>query len=537
MRKHWRGAAILAVLLASLGATASWAGPMSPPRPNVVVILADDLGYSDLGCYGGEIATPNLDALAADGVRFTQFYNTARCWPSRAALLSGYYAQEVNRDPARTRPPWATLLPDLLKPAGYHSYHSGKWHVDGPVLKAGFEHSYQIGNQFSHFSPKDDEIDDRRLTRAATDADYYSTVDIARHASDWLTTHESEHHGEPFFLYLAFTAPHFPVQALPEDIDRYRDRYLDGWDAIRDRRWKRQRELKVYEDALSALEPGTIPGWNLSEAALVARVGPGEVGHAVAWDTLNAEQRRFQATKMALHAAMVDRLDQEIGKILRQLNDSGHDRDTIVFFASDNGASAEQMIRGAGHDRSAPAGSALTHLCLGPGWSSAANTPFRLHKSWTHEGGISTPLIVRWPAGLAARGELRHAPGHFVDIVPTLLELAGLTAPETFAGLQRPPLPGRSLVPAFAADVATPHPPIYFSHAGNRALRAGDWKVVAAGPDTPWSLYNLAHDRAEANDLAAERPDTVRELAGRWQELDERYRREGASGSPSPASP
>ena len=504
-------------------------------KPSIVFILADDLGYSDLGCYGGEIATPNLDQLAAGGVRFTQFYNTARCWPSRAALLSGYYAQQVNRDPAKVRPKWAALLPDLLKPAGYRSYHSGKWHVDGPVLKTGFEHSYQIGNQTNHFSPHNDEMDDKRVGRSPADAGYYSSVDIARHGSEWLTRHEAEHKGEPFFLYLAFTAPHFPVQALPEDIARYRDRYLAGWDAIREGRWNRQKGLKVYEGALSALDPGKVPGWNLSESDLLSKVGPGEVGHAVPWDTLTAEQKRFQATKMAIHAAMVDRMDREIGKVLKQLKDAHAEENTIVFFASDNGASAEMMVRGSGHDPAAPAGSEFSHLCLGPGWSSAANTPFRLHKYWTHEGGISTPLVVRWPAGIAARGELRHSPGHLVDIVPTLLELVGLPAPATFAGARRPPLPGRSLVPAFAADVTIPRPPIFFSHEGNRALRDGDWKIVAAGSKTPWSLYNLADDRAEAHDLAESQPEKVKELGAKWEELSDLYRREGA-GEPIPVA-
>jgi arylsulfatase len=525
-------ATALACVLGAHSAIGAPAG--SKAKPNVLIILADDLGFSDVGCYGGEIATPNLDRLAAGGLRFTQFYNTARCWPSRAALLTGYYAQQVNRDPAARRPRWAALLPDLLRPAGYRSYHSGKWHVDGPVLQGGFAHSYLVVDQDRHFSPRNHQLDDQPLPQPKLDEGYYGTRAIAQHAVKWLTQHQSEHRAEPFFLYLAFTTPHFPIQALPEDIARYRDRYKSGWDAIRKERYERQRKLGIVSCALSPRDDKTIPSWNFAEDELKRKLGPDEVGYAVAWDSLSPSQQAFQAEKMAIHAAMVDRIDREVGNVLRQLEAMGALENTLILFASDNGASAEQIIRGDGHDLSAPAGSAKSYLSLGPGWSTAANTPFRLHKSWTHEGGISTPLIVHWPAGIAARGELRHTPGHLVDVVPTLLELAGTTAPEQYGGERRPPLAGRSLVPAFAADTTIPRDFLFFKHIGNRALRAGDWKIVAAGEKTPWELYNLASDRSETVNRAAEHPEIVSRLAAIWDRQDEEYRRQGATGGPLP---
>lgn len=503
------------------------------PRPNIVVILADDLGFSDLGCYGGEIETPHVDRLAKGGIRFTQGYNTARCWPSRAALLSGYYPQQVNRDPAGVRPRWASLLPDLLKGAGYRSYHSGKWHVDGPVLDAGFARSYHLEDTDRFFSPRFHSLDDRRLPQPKADEGYYATSAIAGHAIDWLDEHEATHRGEPFFLYVAFTSPHFPIQALPEDIARYRDRYREGWDRTRLRRLERQRALGIVDTSLSARDPKTAPSWNTPEAELAKRIGPGEVDRAVAWDDLNSEQKALQATKMAIHAAMVDRMDREIGRIVARLEASRHLDDTIIVVASDNGASAEILIRGDGHDPAAPPGSAKTFLSLGPGWSTSSNTPFRLHKSWVHEGGVSTPVIVHWPAGIPARGELRHTPTHLVDVVPTLLELAGLTSPATWNDEARPPLAGRSLVPAFAKDVPVARDFLYFHHIGNRGLRVGDWKIVAV-KGGPWELYDLAHDRAESHDLAATQPDKVKELAAIWEQRDEEFRRQGATGKPLP---
>ncbi|QDT54061.1 Arylsulfatase [Caulifigura coniformis] len=498
-----------------------------PARPNVVFILADDLGYSDIGCYGGEIDTPNLDGLAANGIRFTQFYNTARCWPTRGALLSGYYAQQIHRDALPevpgggngVRQEWARLLPELLAPAGYRSYHSGKWHVDGPVLKSGFVRSLDMRNQGNFFSSAGNSIDDVPVPKS-DDAGYYATIATADHAIDCLKEHSSKHAGTPFFHYLAFIAPHFPLHALPEDIAKYRDRYLAGWEAMREARYAKQRSLELVHTPLSKLEQDVGPPYHFPEA--LEKLGPGEVNRPLPWDSLTDEQRRFQATKMAIHAAMVDRMDHEIGRVIAQLKAMGAFENTLIFFASDNGASAEIMVRNGGHDPTASPGSAATYLCLGPGFSSACNTPHRRHKTWVHEGGISTPLIAHWPAGIQSKGELRATPGHVVDIVPTVLELAGVAPTREWKGEALPPAPGKSLVPAFAADVTVKRDSLWWLHEGNRAVRVGDWKLVAAKGDA-WALYDLKTDRAEQNDLSKAMPDKVRELEQVWQKQTDEF--------------
>ena len=519
--------------MAVIGSAALAADSTATARqPNVVFILADDLGYSDLGCYGSEIETPHLDALARNGLRFSQFYNTARCWPSRAALMTGYYAQQVNRDPQGNRPKWAALVPELLRDAGYRSYHSGKWHIDGKILDGGFSRSYHTTDHDRFFSPRHHQLDDQPLAPPGSDDKYYATTATAQRAVEWLSEHDSTHKPQPFFLYLAFIAPHFPLHALPEDIARYRDRYQPGWDVVRAERWQRMKKLGLVAGDISAPEPTVAPSWNLSEAELQKRIGPGESGRAVTWDQLSPEQRDFQAQKMAVHAAMIDRMDREIGRVLDKIRAMNAWDDTLIFFASDNGASAEQIIRGDGHTLGSTSGSAQSYLGLGPGWSTVSNTPFRRHKSWNHEGGTSTPLIAHWPKGITAQGELRHAPGHLVDIVPTLLELAGVVPPAKWNDESRPTLPGRSLVPLFARDTDTPHEAIFFKHMDNRALRLGDWKIVASGKNAPWELYHLTDDRAESHNLADKHPDKLRELVALWTVRDAEYSRQGATGAP-----
>jgi len=508
-------------------------------RPNIVLILADDLGFSDLGCYGGEIETPNLDALARNGLRFTQFYNTARCWPTRGAMLTGYYAQQIGRDalPAvpggsqGRRPTWARLLPEYLKAAGYRSYHSGKWHVDGDVLAGGFERSLHTRNDGNYFTAKGNLLDDRPLTPAADESDYYVTTATAQHAIDCLRDHARQHAAAPFFQYVAFIAPHFPLHARPQDIAKYRDQYRDGWGAMRNARFSRQTQMGIVNTVLSKLEADIGPPYHFADA--FQKLGPGELNRPLPWSDLSDEQRHFQATKMAIHAAMVDRMDQEIGRIIGQLREMNALDNTLLMFASDNGASAEIMVRHGGHDPQAAAGSAATYLCLGPGFSSGCNTPFRRHKTWVHEGGISTPLVVHWPAGIRAANELRHTPAHVVDVLPTILELAGVELPRAWKGQPLPPAPGKSLVPALAADVTVARECLWWLHEGNRAVRVGDWKLVAAKNEA-WELYDLRVDRAEQNNLAQSMPDKVRELAAIWQRQTDAFTDLARPSSPPP---
>jgi arylsulfatase len=504
--------------------------PAPTVRPNILFIVADDMGFSDVGCYGGEIKTPNLDHLAGEGLRFTQFYNTSRCWSSRACILTGYYAQAVRRDILTgiqlgqdkiksgmpgTRQRWAQLLPEYLKPLGYRSYHSGKWHVDGKPLKNGFDRSFSVNNVAGFFAASGDTEDDVPLPSIKADGRYYSTTAIADHAIKYLKEHAVKYADRPFLSYIAFHCPHFPIQALPEDIAVYKDRYRSGWDAIRAERLTRMKKLGILNCDLSQLDPVTLPGGNLSEEELHKRISPNEVGHAVPWNTLTDGQKEFQAAKMSIHAAMIHRMDIEIGRIVEQLKAMGALDNTILCFMSDNGASAEQIIRDGGHDPTAPLGSAKTYLGIGPGWASAANTPCRLYKMWEEEGGISTPLIVHWPAGIKAHGELRTNPGHLIDLVPTVLEIVGGKQPATVAGLPVPPMHGKSLVPAFAKDNTVQHEYLWFNHQGNRAIRMGDWKLVA-DKNAPWELYNLANDRSETINLAAAYPDRVQEMKAAW---------------------
>jgi arylsulfatase A-like enzyme len=518
--------AILAALTCSSGQPAL----RRPARPNVIVILADDLGFSDVGCYGSEIRTPHLDGLAAGGLRFTQFYNSARCWPSRAALLTGYYAQQVRRDTVRgvpsgakgRRPGWARLLPELVRPLGYRSYHAGKWHIDGKPLANGFDHSYQVEDIGHHFHPRVLFEDDRALAPVEPGTRYNTTTAIADYGIKYLAEHAAKYRDQPFLLYIAFDVPHFPLQAPPEDIARYRGRYQAGWDVTRAERWNRIRNMGLVRGRLSDVEFDVGPPYHF--ANVPAAFGPAEVNRPLPWNTLSDRQRGFQAVKMSIHAAMIDRMDREIGRVIDQIRVMSAFEDTLILFLADNGASAEMMIRDDGHDPGAPAGSAGTHLCLGPGWSTVANTPLRRHKTWVHEGGIATPLIVHWPNGIAARGELRHDPGHMIDLVPTILEVCGAQGSETINGRPIPARPGKSLVTTFGHDGMLAHDDLWWEHEGNRAIRVGDWKLVAA-KDGPWELYDLRTDRTETQNLAVQNPAKVRELASRWRQRRDEFAR------------
>ncbi|MEP6755425.1 MAG: arylsulfatase, partial [Chthonomonadales bacterium] len=383
----------------------------APKKPNILLILADDMGYSDLGCFGGEFHTPNLDRLAKNGLRYTQFYNTARCWPSRAAILTGYYAQQVRRDTipgvlqngmAGIRPTWAKLLPERLKPLGYRTYHSGKWHVDGTPLKNGFDRSYWVEDQDRHFNPKDLYRDDVKLPPVPRGTTYYDATAIADSAVEFLSDHASQHADQPFFEYLAFTTPHFPLMAPAEDIAKYSGRFHAGWDQLRKERLARMKKIGILNCDLSDRTPG-VP----------------------AWDTLSTAEQDAWERRIEVHAAMVDRIDQEVGRVLDQLKKTRDLDNTLIFFLSDNGASAEKLVRGDGNDPNAAPGSAGSFLCLEPAGANLCNAPLKRSKIFTHEGGISTSLIVHWPARIKSKGQFRRTPSHLIDLAPTILEIAG----------------------------------------------------------------------------------------------------------------
>ncbi len=477
-------------------------------KPNFLLILVDDMGCSDLGCYGGEIKTPNIDALASNGLRYSQFYNSARCVPTRAAILSGYYAQQINRDSVldikRTkdgnRPAWAPLLPKYLKRAGYRSYHSGKWHIDGKPIGSGFDRSLYIDSN-NFFNPQKLFKDDKPHSPKEG---FYATTAVADHTIEVLKEHQTNHADQPFFSFVAFTAPHFPLQALPEDIERVGDRYTVGWDVIRNQRWERLQEMGLIRGTLSEVEYDQGPPFDFSEQLTI--LGDGEVKLPVPWKDLTDKQKEFQQTKMKIHAAMIEQL-----KAMHCLED------TVIFFLSDNGASAEMMVRGAGHDPDAAPGSAGSFLCLGPGWSTVANTPFRKHKIWAHEGGSCTPMIVHGPKHISQPGAIRKAVGHVIDMVPTILDLAGATPAK-----KKVPFPGQSLLPTFEVDTDESRT-LWFSHRNHEALRNGDWKLVKTS-EGPWELYNLNKDRAETKNLAGQHPEKVKELTRQWEARVEQIR-------------
>ena len=496
---------------------------LSGSKPNILLVVMDDMGYSDLGCFGGEIDTPNIDALANKGLRFTQFYNTGRCWPTRSCILTGYYAPQVCMDPPLRdyKAPWQRMIPEFLKPAGYRSYHSGKWHIFNtpePETQSGFDLSFGY-----HIEQDKHHLEFNGVKK-------FSSTGITDHAIDCLKDHDAHHSDQPFFHYVAYIAPHFPVQAEQADIDKYMGIYDEGWDEIRKKRWSRLKDMGIVNCELSDREPDVpAPHYLQHKEEWGALLGPGEVEYALDWNELTEEQKKFQATKMAIHAAMVDRTDKELGRLLDQIESMGAKEDTIVMFISDNGASAEMLIRGEGHDPKAAPGSEGSYLCLGPGWSSNCNAPFRRHKIWVHEGGVSTPLVVSWPKGIEKSGELRHDRGHVIDFLPTLLDLAGVDAHD----IERsgaPDLPGRSLVPSFEHDGSIDRDHIFFHHAGNRALISGDYKLVNESLtdrgtlDDKWALYDLSVDRCEMKDLSEEKPELTAKMMKLWQVFEDEYR-------------
>ncbi len=520
----------------------------SERRPNILLLLSDDMGFSDLGCFGSEIRTPNLDRLAGHGLRFTQFYNCARCCPTRASLLTGLYPHqagvghmtedkglegyqgELNRR--------CVTIAEALRPAGYRTYAVGKWHVsrnvagDGPKhdwpLQRGSDRFYgTITGAGSYFDPGTLTRDNTPLSPFA-DPQYkpglfYYTDAIADQASRFIAEHRRDHRGSPFFMYVAFTAAHWPLHAKPRDIARYKGRYDAGYDAIRKARFERQKELGLID-----------PNWPLSP----------QWGQ---WET--AKDKAWEARCMEVYAAQIDCMDQAIGRIVAELQRQGLFRETLILFLQDNGGCAEAIGRTGTITRPSrptlppiakdairvdvqpkqnrlgvPAlsgpnilpGPEDTYISYGKAWANVSNTPFREYKHWVHEGGISTPLIAHWPAGIPARGELRSQPGHLIDIMATCLDVAGAAYPGDVNGTKITPFQGKSLVPAFK-NLPIDREALYWEHEGNRAVRAGSWKLVAKGPAARWELYDMDKDRTEMNDQASRQPQQVADMAARWE--------------------
>ena len=510
--------------VASSRLTAADSAPSS--RPNIVLILADDLGYADIGCYGSEIHTPNLDALARDGLRYTQFYNTGRCCPSRASLLTGLYPHQAGMgwmtDTDDNRPGYrgnlnrvSVTLAEVLRPTGYGTYMVGKWHVshgDGAnpeerrsdksnwPLQRGFERYYGIiEGAANYFRPSIVQGNDR-LPSETLGKDYYLTDKLSEQAARFITEHSRNRPDAPFFLYVAFTAPHFPLQAPAADIARYREGYRGGWDALREARRRRMQEIGfIARDwAIAARDP------------LVRN-----------WDELSEEKKIEMDLRMAIYAAQVDRMDQGIGQIVAALKQTASFENTLILFLSDNGGTAEGGPLGLESNQPGELGSVDSFATYGRSWASASNTPFREYKHWVHEGGIATPFVVHWPAGFSARGQFRDRPGHLIDVMATVVDVAHAHYPLSFDGHDITPLEGISLAPSFARDEPD-RGPLFWEHEGNRAVRLGRWKLVAKGIDGPWELYDLQHDRTEARDLAREQPDRLRDMAAMWQNYAQR---------------
>ena len=474
------------------------------PRPNIVIVLADDMGYSDLGCFGGEARTPCLDRLAANGVRFTDFYSTPKCCPSRASLLTGLTPHKagvgwMSFDWARHVDPGAdgyagTLndrcltIAEALAPAGYRCYLSGKWHLTGHLddkatwpCGRGFHRSFSlIPGATDYFRPRRLTLDDRFYV--APEQTYFTDL-TGTYAERFVDQHFRDHADAPFLLYLAFTAPHFPIQAPERHVARYREVYAAGWDAVRVDRFLRMRELGVVR-----------PEWELSPR-------PDTVA---AWDTLSLEEQKKHTELMATYAAMIEIMDANVGRMIMALERHRALDNTLLLFLSDNGASPDGP----------PMGSDTKY---GECWAHVSNTPFRLYKHFTTQGGVQTPAIAHWPAGSAGDGSPSGATCSLLDIMPTCLELAGAAYPDSRGGRPLHPLDGVSLVPLLRGARPHAHPDIFIEHQGNQMVRSGPHKLVRQHTEPFWQLYDMDRDRPELHDRASEDPQTFIELASRYE--------------------
>lgn len=518
-------------------------------RPNIILMMADDMGYSDIGCYGGVINTPVLDGLAENGLRFTQFYNTARCCPTRASLLTGLYQHQAgvghmmnDRGTDAYRGDLsqnAVTIAEVLKQAGYATYLSGKWHVT-PYLPAEInppKHNWPLQRGFDKFFGTilgaGSFYDPCSLTEnneyTAPDEDFYYTDAISENAVKFIEEHEGD---DPFFMYVSYTAAHWPMHAKPEDIAKYKGKFDAGWDELRRIKYDRMLEMGLIPSETQLSEKDNIPDWE------------------------DADSKEWYSALMEVYAAMVDCMDQGIGDIMQALEKKDLKDNTLVIFLQDNGGCAEEfgfrseigphhrdvlpdvkkpmkteefqteMVPKYTRDgRPVLTGIGLkpggddTYLGYGKPWANASNSPFRMYKHWVHEGGISTPLIVHWPAGIAAQNELIHEPGHLIDIMATCIDVAETEYPQTFNGNTITPLEGVSLTPTFTQE-KLPSRPIFWEHEGNKAVRLANYKLVSRWnkeAEYNWELYDLKSDRSETIDLLKQMPDKAKEMESLWK--------------------
>jgi arylsulfatase A-like enzyme len=524
------------------------APPAAPRRPNIVLIMADDLGFSDLGCYGSEIHTPNLDYLANNGLRYTQFYNTSRCCPTRASLLTGLYNQQAGIGKmtfAEDQPGYrghlsenAVTLAEVLQSSGYKTAMVGKWHVSNTFeQKSKQEQLAWLNHQkdFGDFSPVSQTPTSRGFERYFGNlwgvVDFFDPFSLVSGTQPIKSVPKNYYHTEaihdtavsyiqsfaktkaPFFLYVAETAPHWPLMALPEDIAKYQDTYKVGWDAIRQARYAKMVKLGLIDPAKTKLSERT--------------------KKELTWE--NNPDKAWDARAMAVHAAMIDRMDQGIGRLIKTLRETGQLDNTLILFLSDNGASPENCANyGAGFDRpsetrdgrkilydtqkQAITGDELSYASIGERWANVANTPYQYWKAESYEGGVHTPMVAFWPKGIQAKkGSFSPQVAHVMDFMPTLVELAGATYPKVYKGKPILPFTGASLVPSFAGNPSTGRD-LFNEHFGARYARSGHWKLVSSSQDSTWHLFNLEADQTETKDLAAQYPDKVQQLDRLWHQ-------------------
>lgn len=468
------------------------------PRPNIVLIMADDLGFADIGCYGSEIKTPNLDALAADGLRFTQFYNTAKCHSSRVSLLTGLYCDQAGS----TKLNRGTTIAEVLKSAGYFTAMVGKWHLDKQPTDFGFDRYWGHLSGATNFFTGDDTFrlngQKWNVPKTLNGNPFYTTTAIMDFGLEFLD--EAKNSGKPFLLYTAFNAPHYPLQAPKDQVEKYQGRYDLGWDKLRAQRHAKQLKIGLVDKK-----------WDLSPRS----------DHNPAWASLSPKEKSWEADRMEVFAAMVDVVDQNVGRLVDYLKQNNLFDNTLILFCADNGACPFERTKG----RYLKPWDPKSYWTYDAAWANAGNTPFRLYKQNQHEGGISSPLIVHWPDGLKTKpGSFTHQPGHLVDFMGTFLDLGQANYPKRVGDRIVDPLVGKSLAPIFRSEQREGHETLYFHFGQDRALRQGDWKLVSAKLGK-WELYNIADDRTETKDLAAYHPDRVQAMAAKWFDIAQNQER------------